>query len=84
MAELRSISKEERDVLLDQVLQETKRWAKAERKRIDAEAEFLKRALTARAGTAKVSTANLEQASKITARSLNELFGIQVAQTTKS
>lgn len=81
---LRAVSKEDRDVLLDQVTRETKRWAKSERQRIDRSAEFLKRALKARAGTSKVSTANLEQTSKLTAQSLNELFGIQVAQTKKS
>jgi hypothetical protein len=84
MAEITTISKDERDRLLDEVAKETRRWAQDERKRIEEKADFLKKVLKARAGSGKVSASNIERISKITAKSINNLLGIQVAATKKS
>lgn len=78
----RAIKKEERDKLLDELDRETRRWTKAERKRVEAEAEFLRKVLKARAGTGKVSTSNIERVSKLTAHSINQLLGLKAADKT--
>lgn len=82
--EFQALTKQDRDKLLDELDQETRRWTQSERKRIEDEAAFLQRILKARAGSGKLVTTNLDFASKLTAISINNLLGIQAAQTEKT
>lgn len=83
MADLQTISKQERDRFLDELDRETRRWTQSERKRIEKESEFLKRVLKARAGTGKVTTSNIERTSKLTADNINQLLGVRAANKKK-
>jgi hypothetical protein len=78
--ENRTITKQERDRLLDELQQEVKFWAQQERREIERKAEFLKKVLKARAGAGKVVASNIARASKLTAISVNNLLGIVVAE----
>lgn len=84
MAEYTAIPKEERDRYLDELVQETRRWAQEERKALEKKADFLKKVLEARAGSGKVTTSNIEHTSKLTAQNINQLLGIRAAETKKS
>jgi len=82
--EFQTITKQDRDKLLDELDKETRRWTQAERKRINEQADFLKRVLKARTGSGKLVTTNLDKASKLTAVNINNLLGIKAAQKKKS
>ncbi len=82
--EFQALTKQDRDKLLDELDKETRRWTQSERKRINEQADFLKRVLKARAGSGKLVTTNLDKASKLTAVSINNLLGIKAAQKKKS
>ena len=76
-----AITREERDKYLRELDNETRRWAKSERKRIEGEAEFLRGILDKRPGAGKLTSVNIEFASKLTSKNINQLLGVETTES---
>lgn len=76
-----AIDKQSRDRMLDELLRETREWARKERERIQSEADFLRELYKARTGFSKLAESKMNYVSQLTSDSVKDLLGVEAVET---